>query len=609
MGLSILDPASSPKGPPEWSPQTADLSTTTDLHEEHTTDLVPATQDIEPSAAPAPEKRGLARSLAALSMSLPLGRAAATTASAATDRVEKPKGLAPGMVLLDRYLLERVIGRGGTSIVFRARDMQSSTGAAPNLQVAVKTSRPDVADRALAARRLEHEYKHARQLSHPGIVKALDLHSDAERCFMTMELVDGKLLSELLRERRPLPVSIAYKILRSCADALRHAHERNVVHGDFKPSNVIVLGDYSAKIFDFGAAIASPQVDGSTRVPAATAAYASPEVLDGHKPEPRDDVFSLACVAYEMLAGEHPFEGDSSLAAREENRIPPRAWSLTASQWLALLSALSWERDQRPADVDTLIATLTAEPSARQPDPQVAAEPSRRQLRADLMPRQRSWGFFIFVACAVAVTYVASQRGGDSLPSAPVSGAPPPVMAGEAMGPEPTTPATSSLIASPARSGSAHSIFPAEPENPLLKPKGSEESASVKPAAKATTAPATPAKAVALSELSFESTAIVTSESSVAAVFLVKRSQPLTGRVRANWTAISGTADAGIDFASNASGTVEFADGQAQRAVYVPLRTDLLKEGDETFTVRLQSPRQARLGKVSTAEATIRDDD
>jgi len=112
-----------------------------------------------------------------------------------------------------------------------------------------------------------------------------------------------------------------------------------------------------------------------------------------------------------------------------------------------------------------------------------------------------------------------------------------------------------------------------------------------------------------LSEISFDSTSIVTTESSVAAVFIIKRSQPLKGRVRVQWTAISGTADAGIDFASNASGSVEFADGQAQRAIYVPLRNDLLKEGDETFTVKLQSPQNARLGANSVATATIKDDD
>ena len=112
-----------------------------------------------------------------------------------------------------------------------------------------------------------------------------------------------------------------------------------------------------------------------------------------------------------------------------------------------------------------------------------------------------------------------------------------------------------------------------------------------------------------MSEISFESPSIVTSETSVSAVFLIKRSQPLRDRVSVSWRAVSGTADAGIDFASSASGTVTFADGQAQRAIYVPLRNDLLKEPDESFYVELLPPKSSRLGKNSRAEAIIRDDD
>src|SRR5918992_2576277 len=135
-----------------------------------------------------------------------------------------------------------------------------------------------------------------------------------------------------------------------------------------------------------------------------------------------------------------------------------------------------------------------------------------------------------------------------------------------------------------------------------------DETAAPEAAGSAVVAAPKPAAAPA-SQISFEDRAIVTSEGSVAAVFLVKRSQPLRGRARVQWSALSGTADAGIDFASNASGTVEFADGQAQRAIYVPLRSDLLKEEDETFTVRLLGPQNARVGTLGTAEATIRDDD
>lgn len=140
-----------------------------------------------------------------------------------------------------------------------------------------------------------------------------------------------------------------------------------------------------------------------------------------------------------------------------------------------------------------------------------------------------------------------------------------------------------------------------------------EEEAPAAAAAPTKAAPATAAKprpaAAPMSEIAFESSSIVTSETSVAAVFLIKRSQPLSGRVSVSWKAVSGSADAGIDFASSATGTVTFADGQAQRAIYVPLRNDLLKEDDESFYVDLFAPKSARVGKSARAEAIIRDDD
>src|SRR5690606_11457953 len=139
---------------------------------------------------------------------------------------------------------------------------------------------------------------------------------------------------------------------------------------------LFVTLDERVKVVDFGAAATMPAKDASsifegsiaespapeigpqtaatgttgtdpnpaTRIAAGTPAYASPQVLSGETPEPRDDVFSYGCVAYELLTGQHPFERQSSLQARDQGITPPRAWNLSAQQWLALLSALSWER-------------------------------------------------------------------------------------------------------------------------------------------------------------------------------------------------------------------------------------------------------------------------
>ena len=628
MSASFYGPRFDPRRRPRNRPSTVDLDTTTDVHEENTADLAPATADIPPAdSAPEPSiDRAIdvprptlanatdpaataAPSATPSTVDVPLLRHAVPSSAPpapprkpvalkspaslkAMEKQPQRPAMAPGTVLCDRYLLEQVIGCGGTAIVFRARDMLSAKGTAPNIQVAVKTPRPELGDPARAARRLKHEFEHARLLSHPSIVRVLDLHQDQDRCFMTMELVEGKLLSHLLRDWTMLPKPLGYKILRDCAEALSHAHGQKVVHGDFKPGNVFITPEEGVRIVDFGTA-AGP-VTSDSRIPAGTPTYASPEVLSGETPDARDDVFSFACVAYEVLTGQHPFGRLSSLQARDEAKIPPRAWNLSTSQWLSLLAALSWQREQRPASVEELFARLSPEQPVSMATP-IHVDPEElvpAELPAELMPKQRSWGFFIFIACALLVTYLAfqSQKTSDS----GATGAP-------TIAPAATLPA-GALPAAPAAKQDASGSAPATDES-----ANSETSAPAQAAPAAATRTARPA--AALSEISFESSTIVTSESSVAAVFLIKRSQPLRDRVSVSWRAVSGTADAGIDFASSAAGTVTFADGQAQRAIYVQLRNDLLEEQDESFYVELRSPKSARLGEPARAEAVIRDDD
>jgi serine/threonine protein kinase len=565
---------------------TTDLESTTDLQGEHTTDLSPVTTDVEPAMIVGPPE------LERVGPPEPVQRPAASRPLAGEP-------LAPGAVLCDRFILERALGSGGTAVVYQARDMSTGGGTAANVRVAVKAPRTDRGDRARAASRLRHEFDQATKLAHPSIVRVFELHTHADSCFMTMELIEGRLLSTLVRDWTMLPRPLANKILRACALALHHAHEHDVVHGDFKPGNVFLTRDEDVKIVDFGASVALS--GDSSRIPAGTPAYASPQVLSGETPDRRDDVFSFGCVAYELLTGQHPFQHRSSLEARDAGATPTRAWNLSAPQWLGLLSALAWDRERRPADIMTLLESLLteAEPIAVAPPIQPTGDLVTTELPQDLMPPQRGWGFFAFVACAIVVIFIAAQRHDDS-PDEPAVAVVDPVPS------EPTAlpPLANSVVGAVER-----------PRETL--PSADAQLASTNPSllspAAATSAVEAPVKRptppAALSEISFESPSIVTTEGSVAAVFLIKRAQPLRGRARVQWTASSGTADAGIDFGSNASGSVEFADGQAQRAIYVPLRNDLLKESDETFTVKLQSPQNARVGAIASAEATIRDDD
>jgi serine/threonine protein kinase len=576
-------------GPGERPTPTTDLESTTDLQGGNTTDLAPVTTDIEGHAI--------------------VGSPRLERVDAA--QIPTPaKPLAPGAVLCDRFILERIVGNGGTAVVYQARDMIASKDSTASVRVALKAPRRDRGDRARATARLQHEFAQVSKLSHPNIVRMFELIEHADSCFITMELIEGRLLSTIVRDWTMLPRALANKILRSCAQALHHAHENDVVHGDFKPGNVFLTREEEVKIVDFGASAALS--GDSSRIPAGTPAYASPQVLDGETPDRRDDIFSYACVAYELLTGQHPFQHRSSLEARDAGATPTRAWNLTAPQWLGLLSALSWDREQRPADIMTLLDSLLSEadPIAAAPPIQPIGNVVATELPPELIPAQRGWGFFAFIACAIVTIFIAAQRreGPDERPVAATS-------TEEVLPAESTStalpPLSSSVVGSVERPRDALSSMSANESFAEDTTLASTAPALLSPAIAARSIEPPPIKRVsaALSEISFDSPSIVTTESSVAAVFLIKRSQPLRGRARVQWSAKSGTADAGIDFGSSASGSVEFADGQAQRAIYVPLRSDLLKEEDETFTVELLSPSNARVGTVPRAEATIRDDD
>lgn len=207
------------------------------------------------------------------------------------------------------------------------------------------------------------------------------------------------------------------------------------------------------------------------------------------------------------------------------------------------------------------------------------------------MPRPNSWGFVAFVACAVIAAITISQRDEDAPAS---SGSDLSAIAGAAD----DSPFKQEMV--PVLT--AHAVaFVSEPQGRSLA--GSDATDPL-PRAVSTSRKS----AASMSVITFESNSIVTSEAAVAAVFVLARSPPLKGTALIQWESISGTADAAIDF-SDASGTVEFADGQASRAIYVPLRNDLLKEENETFKVCLHSPQRARLGARSCVEATIRDND
>jgi serine/threonine protein kinase len=270
--------------------------------------------------------------------------------------------VAPGRVLCDRFVLTKLLANGGTCSVYLARDLESDRDRTKPNFVALKTPRGNTRDPARAIERLKREFEHAKRMSHVGIVQVFELLNEGDVWFMTMELLEGESLASIMRRHvGPLPPYLIRRVLRGTAEALAYAHVAGIAHGDMNPANIFVLSGERVKLLDFGAACSDEQKPTA----AATVAYASPQVLEGMKPEIRDDVFGFACIAYQAITGEHPFQQRSSIAARTDNMRPSAPAALSNEQTLALMSALSWDRDARPEDVRTLAKTLAPDAQRR----------------------------------------------------------------------------------------------------------------------------------------------------------------------------------------------------------------------------------------------------
>jgi serine/threonine protein kinase len=264
-----------------------------------------------------------------------------------------PPLIEPGRVLRDRYVIEQRLGYGGKGTVFRALDRYRSAFPLSQRYVALKI----LHDCSGSRDNVRRELQCAQKLTHQNIVRVFDFDRDGDMDFFTMELLDGELLSSLMGRFHPLPMSRAHawSIIGQIAAGLEHAHHHQIVHADLKPQNIMITNEGEVRILDFGAsrslANQGQAQPGSRSTSSVTSAYACCELLDGRAPDPRDDLYALACIAHELLTGEHPFQRRRANDARDFGVIPVRPAGLRRRQWLALSKALSWHRAGRSISV------------------------------------------------------------------------------------------------------------------------------------------------------------------------------------------------------------------------------------------------------------------
>jgi tRNA A-37 threonylcarbamoyl transferase component Bud32 len=223
-----------------------------------------------------------------------------------------------GTLIGGRYRLDAEIGRGGMSTVYRAFDIVLER------PVAIKLMHREIAADSDQLERFRREARSVAQLNHPHVVTVIDAgeepsadgeHPGVGTPYIVLEYVDGETLKDVIRREGPLdiPQAIAYAI--EIARALGAAHERQIVHRDVKPHNVLISGEGGAKITDFGIArtLTEEGLTMAGRV-LGTTDYVSPEQALGHPVTGQSDLYSLGVVLYEMLTGDVPFHGDSPVA-------------------------------------------------------------------------------------------------------------------------------------------------------------------------------------------------------------------------------------------------------------------------------------------------------
>jgi serine/threonine protein kinase len=556
--------------------------------------------------------------------------------------------IAVGEVLRGRYVIKGVLGRGGTGTVFEAADLYRVDLPESGQRVALKVLHGQIAGKPQLFSELQREFQLLQSLSHPNVVRAFDLDRDGDIAFLTMEFLRGLSLTGLLAARNQVRFERAHAlaIIRDVGGAVAHAHSRAVVHGDLNPGNIFITNEGDVRVLDFGAAHASfggPTVYAETdRSPIATPRYASAQVLDGQRPDARDDVYSLACLTYVLLSGKHPFGEKTALGAEEQRLRPSRPNGLSGKEWRALRTGLAFERERRPADVALWLEAFDWSTAAPRLPPLLT-------LVRVAPPRRNRLGLVALIIAAVvgvlaAALWANAYFGGDRSPlstaandSEPQSAAPLPQSdrSRGAAQPSSSTQPSSSMQASsstqpssptqPSSSLQSTATPPAEraaapPNSPTPQAAAPSSSSPVPPSpasdrgrlaanerGAATSSPrATPAPSAPVATPSSDAEAppgplprsrvelaadtIDVPITDPAARIVVRRRGSLQGAATFTWWTESGTAKPGQDFIAVTPHPEVIEEGKSSVSLFIPVVGDATRQQPKSFYVVINDP-------------------
>lgn len=526
---------------------------------------------------------------------------------------------APGpRVLRERYELLSVLARGGTSTVYKALDRHRANLSESARYVAVKVLNATYDSKPEALAELEREFHQAQSLSHPNIASVFDLDRDGSTYFIVMELLEGDSLASVLRRLngQPMARKNALAVIGSIGAALAHAHRRDIVHGDLKPRNVMITSSGEVRVLEFGFARGGTAHHGELdaehgTVSIGTPAYASAERVHGMDPDPSDDVYSLACIAYELLSGRHPYGGRSAFLARAHGRRAARAPGLTHKQWHALQRALAWDRADRKIDVVDLLAALGTSESGHEPvPPELLAIPDDVRGR-----RLRKLGAVAAFIALVALAFYFITRIPPPVQSVDIGALPIPGQTED----EVQTPSSHASDAAPsakpnagAQSSERGPQTPAAPSEPnrsesrVEAPAEAAQPAAPEPSrSRVATRPAAPPATIEFAKDTF-----VVTESDSAVSLEIRRSGSTSRPISFRWALRSNSAEAAADFASIGPGVEQIPAGARTATILIPIVSDAIIENTELFLVELEPVGEGvALGELAHAAVIIVDDD
>ena len=214
-----------------------------------------------------------------------------------------------GKIFAGRYRIIKQIGRGGMADVYLAKDL-----ILDGEEVAVKVLRTNYQTDPIAVARFQREARAMADLDHPHIVRITDIGEEEGQQYLAMEYVAGLDLKRYIKEHHPLSNEEAIRIMGQILLAMRLAHTRGIVHRDLKPQNILLTPDGTAKVTDFGIAVAFAETSlTQTNSMLGSVHYLSPEQARGSKATVQSDIYAMGIIFYEMLTGHIPYDGDSAV--------------------------------------------------------------------------------------------------------------------------------------------------------------------------------------------------------------------------------------------------------------------------------------------------------